>query len=439
MRKIHILKINGHAVLNFLDLQEHFSPWSLWEQRESYASFARIHSCPLKVWLVKENGAREVLRYWNKAFWLKVLEKDLRGEAFPEQPAAAACLNALAEQAFSEDIGKEDALQRMALEYRSQRLEEKLAHIVSSAGLGERAEDTKMAIVLLAICQLAEMDADKQDFQRWSQPEPAAPAEPREEKQPEAPAAEAAMAFPQADRVTLKARSQSYDYQYHEAQRLTGKKIKTVRVEAVAGDRRETTVTIVLRRQDGSAARTVRLEVGEYRDCTVCAGQVIGFLPTMSISRTLCIARKDYRSSDIRILPQNGSEWLLDMDAQTARKITCFSAGDNQKEGFLYIRNGKLTKIYYKLAEDYTTRQKLDMIDDRLVEVLLTEGGYRLLTEYGEVVSSDPDWDGRQNVATLYPREETDSDADVRESVRGETKNSFALRRADGCVEWNYG
>lgn len=440
MRKIHILKINGHSVLNFYDLQEHFSPWPIWEQRESYASFVKVHSLPLKLWMDKENGIREVLRYWEKGFWLRVLEKQLREECFPEMSGAVECLQQLGKQDFGADLSQEEASKRMELEFQQQRLAEKLNYIVKSAKLTDSAEDRKTAIVLLAICQLAEMDADKQDFQRWTEPEPEVPVQHVKEISRKKPLAVAGQPFPLADRVTLKARSQPYDYQYHEANVLMGKKIKTVRVEAVDGDRADSLVTIILRNANGSAAVTVRLKPGQYRDCTVSEGQVIGFLPTMSISKTLCIARKDYSSPDIRILPRNGSEWLLDVDVQTARKITCFSAGDNAKEGFLYIRNGKLTKIYYKQAEDYTTRQKLDMVDDRLVEVLLADGTYRLLTEYGEVISGDPAWDGKTGVPTLYPRESAEgTDTDVLEAVAGPSQKTYALRHKNGRVDWNYG
>lgn len=438
MKKNYILKINGHAVLNFLDLQEHFSPWAVWEQRESYAEFAKVHSLPLAVWLEKENGVQEALRYWSKEFWLDVLEREMQGGTFPESADAASCLRMLAEQSFQGELLKEDARKRMELEFQNQRVEEKLRHIVKSAELENDPENQKTAIVLLSICQLAEMDADKQDFHRWTEPETPAKDGETVGQLVESPK-EPANPFPQADKVTLKARRQVYGYQYHEEENLTeGEKIWTVRVEAVAGEQQETSVTIVLQRADGSVARRVRLEVGEYRDCTVSGGRIIGFLPTVSISETMCMMRRDYRSSDIRILPRNGSEWMLDVDAETARKITCFSVGDSRKEGFLYIRNGKLAKIFYKPAENYMIRNKLEMVDGRLVEVLLTGGGYRLLTERGEVVASDPDWDGRTGIVTLYPREEAaESETNVREVVYGEN-GTFAIRCDDGTVDWKF-
>lgn len=456
MQKFHILKINGHAVLNFLDLQEHFSPWAIWEQQEAYVSFVRVHSLPLTVWQVRENGVCQPLQYIGKAFWLDLLERNLCGTTFPDGKDISECLDALIHEKYKEDLQKEDAAGHLEQERLAQRIDEKLRYIVSGAKLGETLEDAQTAILLLAICQLAEMDAEKQDFQRWTEPariDTAEPASGKESKKfQDGPTLEAAHEtvaamgqdindFPQADRVSLKTRTQPYCYWYHTQDKLAGKKIKTVRVEAIAGERNGGQVTLLLCRPDGSQAQKVELQAGEYRDCTVSDGKLIAFLPTMSISSTLCMMRRNYRSSEIRIIPRNASERLLNADAETARKITSFSAGDNIKDGFLYIRNGRLIKAYYKPAENYTIRQNLDLIDDRLVEVRLIPDGYILLTEYGEVISNDAKWNGRTGVITLYPRDKAAWPAgleidpeEVQELVQDESGKNFAVRTADDKV-----
>lgn len=457
MQKLHILKINGHAVLNFLDLQEHFSPWAIWEQQEAYASFVRVHSLPLTVWQVRENGVLQPLQYAGKEFWMDLLEKNLCGAAFPAGRDASECLDALLRGKYKDELLKENASGLLEQERLAQRIDEKLRYIMSGARLKETPEDIKTAILLLAICQLAEMDAEKQDFQRWtetlqSDTTKTASGEKEEKSQDHsvsgtASRTETAAAeqdindFPQADRVALKARTQPYCYWYHTEDRLTGKKIRTVRIEAISGEQGDGRVTLLFYRPDGSQAQKVELLAGEYRDCTVSGGRLIGFLPTMSISETLCMARSNYHSSEIRIIPRNASEWILNADAETARKITSFSAGDNTRDGFLYIRNGRLIKAYYKPAENYTIRQKLDLIDDRLVEVRLIPEGYILLTEYGEVISSDPEWNGRTGVITLYPRNKAawpaslEADPEnMREFARDESGGNFAVRTADDRV-----
>lgn len=445
MQKYLILKINGHTVLNFLDLQEHFSPWAVWEQREAFAAFAKVHSKPLASWLIQKSGVHEELRYLDKAFWLKLLERDLRGEAFPEGENASEVLTALIHDSFAQDLWDEKVQERLRQERALEQLDEKLNSILSGAGLESSPQDSWTAILLLAICQLAEMDARKQDFQRWTAP-------PQQERLAGQGQTEMEQSrgqhevnqFPQADKVSLKARSRPYRYLYHTEETLSGQRIRTVRVEAVAGDCGARKAAIILCGPDGSRVLRIELAVGEYRDCTVCDGKVIGFLPTLSVHETQCLARKDYHSSEIRIIPRNGIEWQLSVDAETARKTTCFSAGDINKEGFLYIRDGKLMKAYYKPCENYTTRQKLDMIDDRLVEVRLVSGDYLLLTELGEVISSSPQWNGRTGVVTLYPRQEDAQQlaeqaleaSDLREYARA--GSCFAARTGDDRILLNW-
>ena len=80
------------------------------------------------------------------------------------------------------------------------------------------------------------------------------------------------------------------------------------------------------------------------------------------------------------------------------------------------------------------------MVDDLLVEVMLVNGTYRLLTEYGEVISGDPAWDGKTGVPTLYSREKAaETDQDILEAVAGPTQKTYALRHKNGRIDWNYG
>lgn len=430
LEKLHILKINGHAVLNFLDLQEHFLPWDVYEQREAFAAFAKVHCCPLSICIRNESGMVQSARYLDKAFWLELLKKDLRGES-PEELSSAeqAILQAL-EAVIESEVQQENARESIHKEMEAMEILQKLEYIQGASQTEDTPEGYWTEVQLLALCELAEIDVRKQDLQRWKQPEEPMATEPADipfDVRPEIAVPKEVpqvMAFPQVDKTVLPCRPEPYRYRYHEADTLQGGKIQTVRVEASTGVGER--VCIELCREDGTVVNRVTLYSGEYRNCNVAQGQVIAFLPTLSISDTLCIARKRYDSSEITVIPRGASEWALNIDPETSRKISCFAAGDNSKEGFLYLRNGRLMKSFYKPNENFTVRQQLEMIDDRLVEVRLTDGYYELLTELGEVLTNNPNRKERVNVITLYFRE-NDSFHAGREVVFSASGLSMAL------------
>lgn len=403
-----MLKVNDHIVLNFVDLQEAFSPWEIYEQREAFAAFAEVHCCPLTTWIKGENGTMDAARYLDKGFWMALLRQTF-GSEMPDSPAdPMEIIRNCLEKLLGGEIQKEEAAKRIGRETEALCLDAKLEHICTTARL--TGENACTAVVLLALCELAETDARKQDFRRWQQEAPApeqhcgADGTQTPDQGPAGSVVEDEVAeFPEVDKLVLKTRREPYRYRYYEPDTLTCGTMKTVRVEAAARSGRE--LRIELCREDGTVALTLEMKAGEYRDCTVADNRVIRFLPTLSISDTLCIARKNYASTEITVIPRNAPEWLLNVDAATARKISCFAAGDNAREGFLYLRNGRLMKGFYKPNENYGIRQQLEMVDDRLVEVRLAEGCYELLTEHGEILSNNPRRNGMTGVVSLYTRE----------------------------------
>lgn len=434
MDRIPILKINNHIVLNYVDLQEWFSPWEVYEQRESFAAFAQVHCCPLTTWVKGENGTVDAARYLDKAFWLELLRRIPGTWASERLSEPMAIIRRQLEQLLEGELQKEEANHRILLEIGAMCIEEKLAYIHASARL--TAEDAAIAAEHLAICELAEIDARKQDFRRWI-PESDSLEEDRDSSEDSGrmkiPAGKPAEAgeiaeFPEVDKLVLKTRREAYRYWYHESDTLESGTIKTVRVEASSRGGRE--VQIELCRADGSVARTVDMVAGEYRDFNVAGNKVICVLPTLSVSDTLCVARKDYASTEITIIPQNAPEWSLNMDTSTARKISCFAAGDNTKDGFLYLRNGRLMKGFYKPNENYGIRQQLEMVEDRLVEVRIADGYYELLTQYGEIISNNPDRAGKKSFVSLYPRD-TGWSPEFREAAFSDSGRSTAVHEKE--------
>ena len=436
MDRIPILRINNHIVLNFVDLQEWFSPWEVYEQRESFVSFAQIHCCLLTTWVKGENGTVDAARYLDKVFWLELLKQYAGIRDSVTFPDALSVIRRQLEQLLGGEIQKEEAQKRIFLEMEAMCIEEKLAYIQTSA----RLTDSELVIAAehLALCELTEIDARKRDFSRWTPSQKTmrqdmCPVSFETEERPEEHTDAQLepgdiLNFPAVDKLVLKTRREAYRYWYHESDTLESGTIKTVRVEASAQRGQE--LRIELYRADGSLAQTVDMVAGEYRDLNTAGDKVVCVLPTLSISDTLCIARKDYASTEITIIPKNAPEWSLNVDSSTARKISSFAAGDNTKDGFLYLRSGKLMKGFYKPNENYSIRQQLEMVEDRLVEVRIADGYYELLTEYGEIISNNPNRAGIKSCVSLYSRD-TEQNPLFRETACSDSGMSTAVHEKE--------
>lgn len=423
MEKIHILRINDHIILNIVDLQEHFSPWEVYEQREAFVVFAQVHCCPLTIWIKADNGSMDAARYLDKHFWLELLKQKPDMECGAGQIPMDLIRGNL-DKILGGEIQKEEAAKRVQQEIQTLCLAEKLEHIRNSGNL----DDAETVVALLALCELAEIDARKQDFQRWLPPIAVEQDQPLNQNMSDQVCTAEVMDFPETDRVVLWTRREPYRFRYHEADMLESGRIRTVRLEA--SSRSGQTLQIELCREDGSVVQRLEMWAGEYRDCNVANHRLICVLPTLSISDTLCVARKDYASTEITIIPRDATPWILNVDTSTAKKISSFTAGDNAKEGFLYLRSGRLMKGFYKPNENYGIRQQLEMVEDRLVEVRLAEGCYELLTECGEIISNNPEQNGRTGVLSLYPRN-TQQHKQFREVAFSDTGASKAVHERD--------
>ncbi len=426
MDKVYFLKSNGHIILNFVDLQEHFSPWEFLTQKRSFEKFAKIHCLPLTTWVKDKNGGKTKAKYFNKKFWMEVLNKDWDSDALDDEKSAYDYIYDLSNLLHT-DILEQEATDAKQKELELLCIQEKINFICNESGLTQSKDDKITVALLLALCELAEFDAREQNFQRWVQNSVTENNENYGEDCDEEPNdiienTPAPESFPNGSKLTLNTSAVPYRFFYHESGILQSDVIKTVRIEAVDGNGAK--VIIELCRESGEVYDTVEMITGEYRDCNVSAGKIIRFLPTLSISDTLCIARKDYCSSDITIMPRDAMEWTLSIDSSIAKKITSFAAGDNETEGFLCIRDGKLMRGFYKPNDNYKTRQRFDMIKDRLVEVRLFNGYYELLTEGGKVISDNSERNGLRNVVTLYPRNRQDLSGvrEVAYSVSGRSR-----------------
>lgn len=378
------LRINGIPVLNVLDLKNLFSPLALYQELNTFEGFAAVHCVPLPLQLIcQESGLRYNAECLTKAFWHRLLCRiDWPNETQFE------CLKSVLNQELdllAEGNQEERTVfaNRLEKELTDAALAEKIDWIMASA-----ETDTRQTMVLLAICELAEIDPRKTAISDWRRPETASSA-PTEKPS-------VAELFPYEGAAYLTAGSHVYKYWCYDSEKLKpGDTIQTVRLEARECDNQYAVVRIELYSEaTGKCIQSLTLNSSEFRYCTVCGGRIVCFLPDISVSDDLCLSRSDYRNVDIQVRPRNGEAWTLN-----AEHVSCFSAG-NKDTGFLLVQNGRVNTSFYKAAQDYITRLQLEMLMMPVVEVHVWEDGYELLLENGTTVTNLPSG-SRDGVLTL--------------------------------------
>lgn len=384
-----ILKINNTAILNFADLQKEFSPWELYKVLPEFQRFARVHCVPLPLRLLhtEGKGKDEILsyraEYLDKLFWSGILQK----LDWKKPESAEVCLEEALNQVYVEKAGIQKAdgeivygkdaetiKAQIEQEAKDAKLQEKLWQITESAGLSSQIDGGKIAMLLLAICEIAEMDATKLDFMNGA------------EEIMTARESDGVFDFPEADHVPLSAGKRVYRYwKYEESKLKEGTKIKTICVTAKAGKQNAGAVVIELYREsDHSLSETIILDAGTFRYCNVAEGKVIKFLPLECAGDTLKLTLKNTEHPELIVLPDGTEPWKLD-----AKDMTGF-ASDKKENGFLFIKNGKVNRAFYKTINAYMTEIRMAMILEPLVEVRIKNGKYELLTEDGQILSDGP-------------------------------------------------
>ena len=215
---MELLRVNGTAVLNFLDLQSRFSPLSVYGQLETFDRFAAVHCVPLPLQLTGAgDGKKYVAKYLTKEFWHGMARRAQWPEQVMDVQAWSDFILSCARERAGEDAG-EDGPEREAAD---SGLTEKLDFIVRSAG-AER--EGRKAVVLLALCELAEVDPRKTAPEDWR------PAQ----DQKDAQAAPGPFLYEQTAHFTADGQVRRYWY-YDAAELKPGDKLRTVRVEAADG------------------------------------------------------------------------------------------------------------------------------------------------------------------------------------------------------------
>ncbi|MBE6728110.1 MAG: hypothetical protein E7562_05645 [Ruminococcaceae bacterium] len=386
MRKI--LKLNDVSILNFVDLQKNFSPLDVYAQLPAFETFALVHCVPLVLQFAVDFDGEKIKKpaeYISKEFWYGII----KCRTFPQKcKSVKEGLNFFLEQKADEVVGidrtydyKEkwasinEKLGKVMSEINEElevaRIDEKIAFISKSVSLDKTPESLLKVLVLLAICELSEVDATKQSFK-----------ENRIEQVKEEGINNEISLFPYEKNAPLKASKTPYKFWYYGGNALeNGGEISTVKIEAGACANSYYTVNIELYSdEDESLVQTLSLKPGESCYCNVVSGKIVKILPGISLSDDLCLIKRRNAVSDIKVLSKDSQEWVLNFE-----NIACFSAG-SKEQGFLLVQNGRIISNFYKPAEDYMTKLKLDMINKPVVEVKVTDNGYVILTQDGKVI-----------------------------------------------------
>lgn len=459
-----MLKLNNQIILNAWDFQKYFSPWESYRQLAEVAAFARVHCQKLATVLLrnepgKTSGLEEkryAARYLDKEFWIQVVEEGRNSSAWKyEDKSVKACMQNILRAKFEEDYTSPEQNKPLLQEYTDAKIDEKLQYIISSGKLSSSAQDIRAAVILLALCELAEADVFSQSFRRWEvppakpqrlQPVSAPEGETSQDKRiPPAPKHKTVQAelLPEVEILRLETRGIPYNFCYYEQEELEkGQVIRSVRVEAVMGRDQSRRLTLqMLHPKTNQVVVSTVLNAGEYRDCTVVNGKIIKLLPTMAVSRNLFVARKlAAHNPRFDVVPFGSDPWAIDMDLDKVKSITCLAAGDERNQGFLMVSGGEVITSFYKPCEDYFVRMEMQMIADPIVEVKIEPDGYCLLTGAGTVISDIPKWNGRENQISLSefgrkPTIKIENMEGVTEVVMNGAKDSLALRDRDGKID----
>lgn len=150
-----LIRLNGKAILNLSDMQRSFDAPALCDQADAFLSFAKIHCLSLPAMCEGRTAA-----YVTKNFWFGVLEAMVNGTCAADADECFVTWAAeLARKHAEPGIRKAELLADVYGEMADMMLPEKLDAILDNNGM-----DDLKALMLLAVCELCEMDAREQTF-----------------------------------------------------------------------------------------------------------------------------------------------------------------------------------------------------------------------------------------------------------------------------------
>lgn len=372
------MKIKGKSILNFNDLREKFSVWEIYEHRKSFLDFARIHCRPLDLsysctGILDGSCTLKKAHFLTKKYWYDFLTKpSVKGKNVCSVHDYIQWLTAQLVESKGGNPGEFDK------ELDALQISKKLTYIMEKAALPETLEGIQTGVMLLAICELSEVNVFEQNFTKESR---AAVSSDNDIQTNIVP-------FPEKD-VQLEVRHEPYRFWYYETDTLAERqRIQTFMLKAIPGKNRYEVATIELYHPSTKKMiQSIQLKHNEYVWCNVADRKIIKFLPVESVCCGQRLYRKDRALPNLWIQTPNTDEEPFDMGGIDLTKITCFSTG-TAEQGILFLWDGTIQYMYYQKRTDSYIENQLKSIRDKLVEIEVNETGFRALTRFGTIITN---------------------------------------------------
>lgn len=421
-----MLRLNNVPIWNLIDLKNEFSPIELFRQRDEFLRFAKVHCMVLSTRLTDSSQESYEAYYLTKEFWFNVLSGKWNIATQDDNSALWCFLNYRAQEELGDSSDEEESKIKADIEKEvsDAQLDDKLRYIENCISSNQSEANSLLSASLLAICEIAEVDARECRFSSLHQEEA------------ESDNQQTNIELISGDEnntnkviaVSLKASKKPYKFRAYDETNLTpGSVINTVCIEATPGVNKYDNVVMEFYNRHDILIATITIRPGEHRFATVTQGKLIGFLPAVSIENGCCVYRTGYNSQSTKIR-------IEDEQPRTISKFepTSFvSLGKNG--GAILIRDGKIVTDYCKVGMDHRTRLVLEMLLAGLnvAEIAHFGESVKVLTAEGKVysiLSRNGDNYVWQNVSLKAP--EAENCVALSEEIRVEkskTKNGDTL------------
>lgn len=400
-----MLRLNSKPIWNIVDFKKEFSPTEIYRQKKEFLVFTKVHCLVLSTRLDDNNGESYEAGFLNKEFWYKILSFD------EDISSDVPWIEFFVQRRISEELGEtyskseeKSVREDIENELEDAFIREKLDYIIQDCKV--KNTDIK-ALVYLAICEIAEVDARGQTFTCDTAENIAVQSENEIQD----------VVFDAANNnLVLDASKIHYRFKTFEEDVLpANEKIRTIRLEALASVNKYDNAVLELCNKNGEIIGSVTVRPGEYRYMNIIGDEVICFLPSVSIENGCCVYRNSYGSRNIKIAT-DGSQ------PRTVSKYECegfVSVGKNS--GALFICNGKIVNDYCDVPLDYRTKLIFDMIATSLniVEIACVNGIVKVLSDNGKVygiLSCEENSGNWLNFSVKSP--ETENVVTLRDSIR---------------------
>lgn len=148
-----LIRMNGKAILNLYDMQHNFDALALCAQADAFLSFAKIHCLSLPTLCEGETAM-----YVTKNFWYQLLEAMMDQQTVSADDCFVTWGRELAEKHVESGMRRNEVLAAVYGEMADMMLPEKLDSLLDAD------MDDAQALMLLAICELCEIDVREQAF-----------------------------------------------------------------------------------------------------------------------------------------------------------------------------------------------------------------------------------------------------------------------------------